>query len=518
MLNDIDSLHTDTHRVCDICIVGSGPAGISLALEMIDSGKSVILLESGKDTFDQDTQNLYTGKIDEDLPPIPLTASRLRYFGGTSGHWAGNCGPLDMVDLEKRDWIKNSGWPISHDTLNKYYRKSHKILQLGPFDYSPNKWNKNGSEIFDFSDSTNIEHKILQLSPLRFGSVYREKLKHASNIDVIFNANLTYIHVNENYSNVTSIEVRSLNGTFISITPNKLVLATGGVENARLLLNSGLDKRNPMIGRYFSFHPRIKTGTLFLKNSIDRKKSPYQWQSSNNTSIKNLLTLSYDVQRKLKIPNHAFSLNYTLNPSLEGYEALKRLKQRSIGGHSFDGVMDDMVSFFGDIGAVSGQYMQRKNQGNSSTLSVITYMDQIPNKESKVTLQKNVDKLGMRKAHVKWKYYEEEKNMVKVFNTQLAIEIAKHNIGRMKIDEDILENNHFEEMIRLESGGGHQMGTTRMGQDMSDSVVDLNCKMHGIDNLYCLGSSVFPTTGWVNPTLTIVALSIRLADYLKDKS
>ena len=515
MITDLNSSNSDTHHYADICIVGSGPAGITLALQLIDKGVKVIVLESGNLNFDQDTQNLYSGEIRDNLPAVPLTASRLRFFGGTSNHWGGQCAPFDRIDFDKRPWLPNSGWPISRSDLEPFYPKANELIGLGPYNYEPDFWAREGQRGFKLS-GTSLKNSVIHLNAMRFGIQYKSNLESAKNVMVILNANLTRIHVNDEFNKVTSLEVRSLKGSVISLSPRTTILACGGVENARLLLNSNFDSRLGNIGRYYSFHPRLQTAALVLDEPLSRGNSAYDWREIDGAVVRNMLTLSKEAQEQAHIPNHAAWLQFISTPDVPSYSALKRLRDRSTGDHSLDGVIDDVWTFLSDIGGAQRQWSFRHGETPQYEFSLVTYMDQIPNPESRVILGDDKDALGLRRPIAKWQCFDSEIETIWKFNDLIALSVGAAGIGRMEIDGALRNKKHFQELIRVGSGAGHQIGTTRMSETSADGVVDRNCRVHGIENLFCAGSSVFPTTSWINPTMTIVALSLRLADHLNN--
>lgn len=514
MLTSLNQLKSDTHRKTDVCIVGTGPAGITLALELIDSGLDVIVLESGNLNFDQDTQNLYAGEIRNNLPPIPLNASRLRYFGGTSNHWAGHSARLDERDFEKRSWMPDSGWPIRRADLEPFYKRAQKVIELGPDNYDPEFWEKGKSQLFDFK-GTPLLNCLFQMNGLAFGIRYRKQLEQAKNVQVIFDANLTRIHANESFNQVTGLEVRSLKGHIISIAAKRVVLACGGVENARLLINSSFDKKLENIGRFYSFHPRLETARLVVNQPLSQGTSPYDWREIDGTYVRNIVRLDDQKTAEFRLPNYAALFQLVFSPDSPGYGALKRLRDRLKLAAPMAGFFDDVKTFFSDIGETQRQWMHRHGGTPQTEFSVVTYMDQIPNRESRVVCGEALDALGNRKAELRWQCFDVEREMIRKFNEKIALGLGAAGVGRMRIDPHLTEKEYFEELMRQDSGGGHQMGTTRMSLTAADGVVDTNCKLHGIANLYCAGSSVFPTTSWINPTMTIVALALRLAAHLK---
>ena len=514
MFENIDAIDNNSIDA-DICIVGTGPAGITLARELIASKLRVVVLESGSLEFEEETQELYSGEILDELPPVSLDTSRLRYFGGTSNHWGGSSGPLSEIDFQQRSWVPHSGWPISRKELDPYYERAHKIIGLGPFNFSPEFWNKgpNGKNLYKL-DGTSIEHRVRQVHAQRFGEVYRTELKRAKNIQVIFHANLTKISANESGSKVETLEVRSLSGKTVIVTANKIVLACGGIENARLLLASGFGERLPAIGRYYSFHPRITTAQFIMSKKMDSKNNPYDWHKVNDTRIKYQFGLIESAQISKQLPNYGAIINEARMPDTVGYSAAKRLNARLNGRHGFGGTFDDLYDVIADVGGATSQWSRRHNDHTFSLMSLDTYIDQAPHPESRVSLSNELDALGVRRSKISWTYYDFERNSVRKFNETLALAFGSGGLGRLKLNAGINDDAMFRDKIGDISGGGHQIGTTRMSVDQQFGVVDSNCKIHGIENIYCAGSSVFTTSGWMNPTATIVALAARLADHL----
>ncbi len=510
MITDISDLNSQSYS-SDVCIIGAGPAGISLANKLsINNKLSVILIESGDFEYDKTTQELYTGKIIDNLPPVALDLSRLRYFGGTSNHWGGSSGPFDDIDFKKRDWIDLSGWPISKQDIDEFYKEAHQVMGTGDYSYDPTTLaNDSGVNLMKFTRS-DVEHRFRKVKATRFGIEFRKRLVESKNVQVILNANVVNMDFDSNKS-LNFITVQSLKNKKINISSKQYVLATGGVENARLLLSSKLADSLPLLGRCFSFHPRLQTGTIITNYTYDSDKVPYHWQSSQGKRVKYNLVLSEAVQKKEKLANYAAILNeIPLNSA--GIDALRRIKHNDDKQESSLG--SDIATIFGDLGNVADYFKRKASNYKISAFNVITYVDQIPNKESRVVLGDDVDQFGMRKSKILWQYFDDERDSIYRFNQILARELGHSNIGRMQISEQLKDDEEFKKLLRGNSGGGHQIGTTRMSASVTTGVVDENCKVHNVNNLYVAGSSVFPTGSWMNPTITVVALSLRLADRL----
>jgi choline dehydrogenase-like flavoprotein len=514
MISYLESLQDKSKLRSDICIVGTGPAGITLAKELIDSGLKVAILESGDFEFDPDTQNLYAGEIVDNLPPVPLDVSRLRYFGGTSNHWEGVCGPFDPIDFRARDWIPNSGWPLTRGELDPFYKKAQQLIGLGPYEYRSSAWSNENWDLFDIA-GTDIAHAMRQSYPQRFGPVYQKDLEKAENVHVILNANLTGIRTNEAFDHVTAVEATALGGKSITIDAKNVVLACGGVENARLLLAFGFNSKLPALGRYFNFHPHLLTGQLLLERPILHSRFPYRWHDINDTKIMHQFLLSEQVQEREKLPNHAATIEEIRLPYTKGYSSAKRLYSRLRGTRNFDNFLDDLYDLLTDLDGAYTQWNRRHAEHQISLLNVETYLEQSPHPDSRIFLSEDKDALGMPRAKIDWAYFADEPARVQRFNELLALSFGAAGIGRMKIFDNMTDPANFEELVREQSTGEHQIGATRMSEDPESGVVDSNCTVHGFNNLFCAGSSVFSTASWINPTTTIVALAVRLAEHLQ---
>jgi len=501
--------------IADICIVGGGPAGITLARSFLNSDTSVVLIESGNDSYDLPTQNLYKGKIENNLPPVPLDASRLRYFGGTSNHWTGHCGPFRKIDFEQRDWIENSGWPFDLDEMHQYYNEAHSEIELGLYNYSVADWLKSENQIFDWG-GTSFNNAMLQQNPQRFGLRYRESIEKSNNVHCITDANLTQINYSVGNS-VKSVQVESLSGSVAIVKAKKYVLCCGGVENARILLNSPAPQNLPALGRYFSFHPRLITGELTLNVPVGSKSSVYGWQQQGDIFTKVFVELLDEFQRNNKLPNNSFNFLNIYQPENPGYTALKKIRNAAQGMHPLSNLYKDMAGVAMNLDGIVNQWRNRHVDNPQYKYAIMTYMDQIPNPNSKVVLADNMDELGVRRTRVEWDYLKKDQEHVIRINEMLAKAVGEKGIGRIKMETNLGDTSVFKRLMQDSSGGGHQMGTTRIGSDIETSVVDSNLRVHGSENLYCAGSSVFPTYSWVNPTMTIVALSLRLNRHLRLK-
>ncbi|MDH3902675.1 MAG: FAD-dependent oxidoreductase, partial [Xanthomonadales bacterium] len=261
MLIDLEAASEDTLLDTEVCIVGAGAAGVALARDLMKAGRDVCLLEAGGMDYDEQTQALTKGNI-TGMEYYELDHSRLRFFGGTTNIWGGRSIPLDRIDFEKRDWVPHSGWPITLDDLQPFYKTAHDSLELGDYDYGPGNWDKLKLRPVNF-DPKKISHRFWRFDELkeRFNNQRSADLIRAKNVQIFLHANLVGLQATENASAITHLDARSLGGRKLQVRARHFVLACGGIENARLLLmsdsveNNGIGNKFDQVGRYFMEHP-----------------------------------------------------------------------------------------------------------------------------------------------------------------------------------------------------------------------------------------------------------------------
>lgn len=487
----------------DLCIVGAGAAGITMAMEWIGSGRDVVLLEGGGFDIDAQMQDLYAGNI-VGQPYYPLFAARLHVFGGTTGHWAGFCSTLDDIDFVERDWVPHSGWPFGREALDPYYERAQPILELGPYRYDAGYWENQDPDVVRMGlDERAVWTKIWQFSPpTRMGSRYRETILNAENLRLYTYANVVDIEANEAVNAVTGLTVRTIDGKTHRVRAREYVLACGAIQNARVLLSSnrqaqaGLGNDHDLVGRYFMDHFEMPAAHLILEQPQPMKMYAIDF---GVTKARGELALSAEAQRQSRILNGTSSLR---PGAVEG-------EIRS----TFQNVTPDV--------AVQMRDRQWDREGRPPTPSperifqLFSRQEQAPNPSSRISLNGELDAMGMPRIDLRWAFTDLDKRSMRSFYEVLGREVANKGIGEVRIMDWLLEDD--QSWPSFLSGGWHHMGTTRMHDDPRQGVVDRNSKVHGLANLYVAGSGVFPTSGAANPTLTIAAMSLRLSDHLKEK-
>jgi choline dehydrogenase-like flavoprotein len=470
---------------CDVCIVGAGAAGITLARELVGRRVRVALLESGGLTPDAKTQSLYAGAVTE-RPYFDLDAARSRYFGGTTNLWTGECRPLDAQDFERRDWVPDSGWPFGLDELLPFYEKAQTVCQLGPYAYTADDWRGHGVRPMAIHGER-IQSSAFQYSPpTRFGDVYRDELRRSPNVVTYLGANAIDLETPMPSHLVSAVKVACLTGTNFRVAARAFVLATGGIENARLLLLSdrvqpaGLGNGNDLVGRYFMEHLYMDAAAEIRASNgaISDFYTSGDWVDGRR--VRGILGLTPEVRRRERLTNYC---GVIVEPSSG---PLTRLRNA--------------------IANVRARTAPR-------SYLVKNVMEQAPNPDSRVTLGPDRDRLGCRRPALRWRLSSLDKFTVHRAHDILGEELSRSGVGQLRSFMGT-EADPWPTSVR---GARHHMGTTRMHADARHGVVDADCRVHGIANLYVAGSSVFPTVGAANPTLTIVALALRLARHLQNR-
>ena len=505
MFDDGRKVPRDTVIESDVCIIGAGPVGITLAREFIGQPFQVCLLESGGIKPDQKTQSLREGEnagLD-----YPIKQSRTRSFGGTSNVWGGWCRPLDGNIFRNRSWVPDSGWPFEKAELLPYYKRSQSICEIDSYNYDPNYWEKKFNDP-NFKPLPLLKDRVVsrlyQLSrpPTHFGKAYRNDLDKAENITTYLNANVVNLETTKNEKLVKHLEISTLEGNNFSVRGKIFVLATGGIENPRLLLLSskngrtaGIGNTYDLVGRYFMEHPKIVYSGLVATlvdspfyNSFKRYMSSYK---------KKILRLSIaeEVQEREKL------LSYTAF----FYQSWLLAEDNKL-------FAKDIGSMIADL---DGEYLigNDKDSSNSQQIlfNIVSSAEQSPSPDSRVMLSRQKDKLGLNKPLLDWRLSTLDK-----YSMEKSLEIVGEEFGRAGLGR--VQKLIIPPWTDLKiSGGGHHMGTTRMHSDPKKGVVNPDCRVHDVENLYIAGSSVFPTSGSSNPQQTILALSLRLADHIKKK-
>jgi choline dehydrogenase-like flavoprotein len=477
----------------DLAIVGGGPAGISLALALAGAPLRVLLLESGGEAFDAATQNLYAGS-ETGVRYIPLDATRLRYLGGCSNHWGGWCRPLDPVDFEQRDWLPHSGWPFARREIEPYYARAQSLVEAGPFIYDNSaEWTKSlGAPLhlgagglyttwFQFSKQRG------SVLPTHFGARYGQDLKRVANLDVFLHANVTSLGLSPDANRLDRLDVATLSGNRFTVKPKVAVIATGGIETPRLLLASndvvpgGVGNMHDLVGRFFADHPiPSQTATLVV---FDGHIAPYYQltQTASGANFRAAFAPANTFRRERGVPGALITVEGEVQLDSTGQAAL------AVAAAAFGADASHVRAFTLGCG-----------------------LELAPDPDRRLTLTGEKDALGMPRLKLAMRVSDDDFGHYRNTLKELGRQLLAARTGMLRI----LESSRAEWLAGLD-WGNHHMGSARMHDDPHRGVVDANSRVHGVGNLYVAGSAVFPTYGASNPTLNLIALTLRLADHLK---
>lgn len=542
MIIDARSLPENETIETDICLVGAGIAGITLARELIGQDYKVCLLESGGLESDRVTQSLYYGE-NIGHPYYELDTARTRFFGGTSHRWIIDIGenrlgvrlrPMDPIDFEQRDWIPHSGWPFDKAHLDPYYQRAQTVCQIGPYTYNVDNWQEpHNAASLPFGDGR-VKTTMFQFGPRDpFSGQYRDELDRAENITIYLYSNVIGIETTENAATATRLHVACLPGNKFTVLAKIFVLAMGAIEIPRLLLLSnktqttGLGNTYDLVGRFFMEHPHLWSGWYVPASpDIFDKTDLYKIRVVDETPVMGKLALTEAVLRREKLANYCVSLHPAPLPlgmrypakSSKGIESLKMLRsaaRKKKAPPDFGGHLGHIVSDIGGISSAIYRKAQVKLHKNLPAAEKIgafklNHMsEQVPNPESRVTLADEKDALGQNRVRLNWQL-----SPLDIRTISRAQEIIDEELRRAALGYLHIKLKGETPPLDLH-GGWHHMGTTRMHADPKQGVVDENCRIHSVSNLFIAGASVFPTGGFANPVLTFVALTLRLADHIK---
>jgi choline dehydrogenase-like flavoprotein len=530
----------------DVCIVGSGAAGITLALQLIGSGQRVIMLESGADAADPAVQDLYAGEVADEAMHSPPDKYRQRRFGGSTTIWGGRCVPYDPIDFEARPYLPNSGWPISYAEVARYYPAATALCEAGESDYDGATALGPEQAMLAGFHSTRVSTNSLERfsCPTNFAARYGQRLRRAANVRVLTGANCTGVLLQADGRAVRALQVATLAGQRFEVRAARYVLAAGGLETARLLLASrdvapnGVGNAHDVVGRYYMCHIAGNVGELTVNGPLSAVRHGYE-VSPEGAYTRRRFALTPEEQRRLQVGNLVARLHFPniIDPAhrtgvLSGlylskyfisYEYSKRLHGGDQGGlgRYLRHVRNVVSDPFDTLGFVWHWLRKRtlaarkfpsvilRNKSNRFSLEV--HGEQEPQRDSRVLLCEQRDALGMPRLRVDWRYSPGDIATVARSLDVIGEELRASGAGELRYNPATLER----EVMRYGAYGGHHIGTARMGDDPRTSVVDRDCRVHGVANLYLSGAAVFPTSSQANPTLTIVALALRLADQLR---
>ena len=478
MILDARSLPDGSALDTDLCIVGGGPAGLVIARELAGTGRRIVLVEAGGRDADDGAQQLTTVRESSDLDPHGET--RWRQLGGTAHIWHRSADrwarylPLTPLDFEERDWVPGSGWPFAAEELARYLPAALATCGVREPSYRVEDWESAEAPRLPL-DPARFETAIETFGPPElFTTRYPAELAEAADVTVVTNATVLALEEDEGGPAVRGARLGCLGGARHAVTARRFVLAAGAIENARLLWLSsdrqpaGIGNGRDLVGRYLMEHAKVHAGILTAAEpALMERASLYDVREVRGSQVGAKLALAAAAQRK---------------------ERLLASATRLIRG---------------------GGIRWSRVPAGEPAFDVEVQTELVPKAANRLTLSEHErDELGVPLASLRWRWSERELDSVRRTEVLLAAELARAGVGT-------LATPAADAPPELTSPSSHQMGTTRMHRDPARGVVNAAGRVHGVPNLWITGASVFPTGGYANPTLTIVALALRLAEELQ---
>jgi choline dehydrogenase-like flavoprotein len=526
MHRDLNDAEAASELVTEVCVIGCGAAGITAARRLLELGHSVVLLESGGLDYERSVAALNAGEnVGESY--YDLRDARLRFFGGTTAIWGGRISELDPIDLERRPWAPNSGWPIGWADLQRYYGPARQVFGEPRDAATLDELRGSGAPIPPF------DPRKLEVGIWSFDGKFDRFVFHACadlvrhpRCAVITHATVTELALHRDGRFVEAVTAQSLTRRRLTVRARAWVLAAGGLENPRLLLAStsvvprGIGNGYDQVGRYFMEHPHARGGRVTGAKAWMLLKAFGRTHRAGEREIAGLIKPSRRTQAERGILNSSLTITArqpagaTQNWGLLAYSRLK---------HQIDPTRRGRALWM--TTKRSARWLQRQTDPlrpwllhhlGLRDLALLVRAEQSPNPQSRVLLTNQRDPLGAPRLALDWRTTPLDIESVAGLVDVLDDELRRLRLGRVQRAEwlsDLHGGWRSDPLISAHPiGGYHHMGTTRMSDDAKHGVTDAGGRVHGVENLYIVGSSVFPTSGWANPTLTIVALALRTAE------
>lgn len=534
--------HTD--RI-DLCIVGGGAAGLSLASSFIGAGLRVVVLEAGGDKQTKASQAFYEGELADPAVHPYLHHFRVRALGGSSRIWGGRCTPLDPIDFAERDWAPGPGWPISLQSLAPYYTAAGIATESGPFDYDP-RTALPGRQV-EFAprvEGARFETRLERFSkPTNFWTRYGAALAAATDVWVAKDTPTLAIRLTPDGRSVDHLEIAGPDGARRVLRARRYALALGGFETVRLMLASrdvrpaGVGNDHDVLGRYYMSHIAAASGYVTFAGPPEAILHNYE-RDAGGVYVRRRLAVTAEAQREFGLLNTVFRtyLPDPIDPAhgdailsamylvkdLVLYEYSRKFREGQVswGGrlkHVGNIVRQPLrLAAFGRTWVTDRILAERKLpsvvlDSKANRYALEFHAEQAPNRDSRLTLSDQVDAFGMPRLKADWRTSPIDLDSLQRAYALLAEELKKTGAGVLEYTPEGVA----EALAAAGSYGGHHLGAARMAARPEEGVVDENLKVHGVDNLFVASGAVFPTSSQANPTLTIVALAFRLADHLK---
>jgi choline dehydrogenase-like flavoprotein len=510
-------------QVWDLCIVGAGAAGLALASEFMGGPSRVIILESGSREPDAAGEALNT------LESVGLRhdgwrEGRVRALGGTTRSWGGQLVPMRASEFAARPWIPNSGWPLSLEELQPYYRRTEQLLRIEGPPYDETAWGLLGMTPPPL-DQAQFSVRFSQWAALgrrNFAVLWRRELERSRNVSVLLDATAVSVRCTPGGGRCEAVDVRARSGRQMSVRARSFVIACGGIETARLLLASpsssgnGVANGSDLVGRFFQDHISYVAGEVepAARHPVQNVFDP-RYRGSTMYSLK--VEPTDETMRREGWLNAMGHLAFQIPDALGWMELRRILRSLQAGRLELPSLDESVAMLRGSVEltrlVLTRYFAKRRRSPDSGGIRLLIDTEQAPNPDSRVSLDTRVDALGMPRARLDWRITELERRTLTGFARRMAGEFERLGLGRVRLAAD--PDFHRRDAPGAARDIFHHMGTARMGATARTGVTRPDLRCHDVDNLFIAGAAVFPAGGIANPTFTALALSLRLADHLK---
>ncbi len=528
----------------DVCIAGGGAAGLTLAHDLSGHGLSVLLLEAGGLKETKASQSLFEGELADPAVHPWLHHFRVRAMGGASRIWGGRCIPYDPIDFEARAWAPGPGWPIGLQTLTPYYETAQVAAEAGAFDYDPaSALPGRQAELAPGLDGATFVTRLERFSrPTDFWKRYGQALTQARDVQVLMNAPIKAVRLAPDGGRVDHLEVLRPDGTGLAVRARRYVLAAGGLETVRILLASddikacGVGGDHGHLGRYYMSHLAAAAGEIRFARP---EQIAFDYETDGEgVYVRRRLTLTAEAQRRAECLNVVFRTHLPDpadpahgDPILSAmfmvkdlilYEYSRKFRERAITLGDRLGHVRNILAGAPRLAAFSSRFVHKRWFSDRQMPSVVLgsrtgayalefHAEQAPNPDSRLTLSDQRDALGQRRLRADWRTSDIDYESLKRAYALLADELKRTGVGELRYDaEDVAAKARREGAY-----GGHHLGAARMAEDPRQGVVDTDCRVHGVGDLFVASGAVLPTSSQANPTLTILALTLRISAQIR---
>ncbi len=532
----------------DVCVIGAGPAGTTLSREFLGTDISVNLLESGGEKYDHEVHCLSEGTLSGELYE-PLESTHLRRIGGTANNWilqmtdnqyGYRYTPLDEIDFEPREALPHSGWPIKKSDLDPYYARVQEVCEIGPYHYSSEYWARNEMMTLPLPKEKALNSAFLFGPTRKFTKDFPEQMASSQNVNIYAHATIVELISSEDGARIETALVRTFEGKEIYFKAKQFVISANALQTPRLLLNSkrhqpnGIGNQHDNVGRYYMDHNLVPSGNFVPHDpKLINKMGFYDMQSIEGASVLGRINLSPKIMRDEGLRNFAamlfpipwsqadldamnsvaalkfhFTFNYRHLPKGLGTHLVNIFRGRN---RLFRAVYESIrykVPVLMGLGR-GGWSRMANNEKKYNRLELLALIEQSPNPNNRVTLTEEKDGLGCPRIKVHYTWSPEDLASIVRAQKIMGEALVETGLGNYEPPKLPIDS------VRTLTGTHHMMGTARMSDDPRHGVVDRNCRVHGVRNLFIAGSATFATGGYANPTLTNLALSIRVADQVK---